>query len=80
MPTSIKPAVITDLLRVHEYDYLLHIQVRAASTDIVSSDNTLASVKFFCCVALQIFSFFFCVVVFCRDDLAPGQLEPQCAV
>ena len=25
-PSDIKPAVISDLLRVHEYDYLLHIQ------------------------------------------------------
>lgn len=27
-PSDIKPAVISDLLRVHEYDYLLHIQAR----------------------------------------------------
>lgn len=25
-PSEIFPALITDLLRVHEYDYLLHIQ------------------------------------------------------
>ena len=26
-PSEVKPAVVTDLLRVHEYDYLLHIEV-----------------------------------------------------
>lgn len=27
--SDVQPAVITDLLRVHEYDYLLHIQASA---------------------------------------------------
>ena len=30
-PSDIKPAVISDLLRVHEYEYLLHIQARLSS-------------------------------------------------
>lgn len=50
---SIKPAIITDLLRVHEYDYLQHIQVPSQAQP-ASNHHPLLQMKKFTSVRDQI--------------------------